>query len=181
MKTQETFLKGCFVIEPKTFVDDRGLFFESYKKREFDSALGVKIDFLQTNESISKFGALRGLHFQKGEHAQSKLVRVIKGEVLDVVVDLRPNSGSFGEYFKLKLSGENKKMIFIPKGMAHGFVVLSKEAILNYQCDNYYHQKSEGGLIYNDPELKIDWEIEESKLILSEKDKTLPTFKELFQ
>ena len=135
---------------------------------------------MQDNQSISKKGVLRGLHFQTGEFSQSKLVRVIHGEVLDVVVDLRENSETFGQHFKLNLSAENTKMIFIPKGMAHGFVTLSKEAIFAYKCDQYYHKASEKGIIYNDETLKIDWELAEMKPILSQKDKELPTFKELY-
>lgn len=177
----ETNLKGCFVLEPQIFEDERGLFFEAYSKRKFDEALGLQMDFVQDNQSVSKRGVLRGLHFQTGEYAQSKLVRVLKGEVLDVVVDIRKDSKTFGQHLKLKLSEENKKILFIPKGMVHGFVTLSEEAIFSYKCDEYYHQASESGIIFNDEDLRIDWELPPNELILSEKDSLLPTFKELFQ
>jgi len=176
----ETNLEGCFVIEPKVFTDERGLFFESYQQIKFEEAIEQKVEFVQDNQSVSRKGVLRGLHFQMGEHAQSKLVRVISGEVLDVIVDLRKESETFGQHFKLKLSGANKKMIFIPKGIAHGFVTLSEEAVLAYKCDAYYSQASENGISYNDKTLQIDWEYPENEIILSKKDKDLPTFKELF-
>jgi len=176
----ETNLEGCFVIEPKVFTDERGLFFESYQQIKFEEAIEQKVEFVQDNQSVSRKGVLRGLHFQMGEHAQSKLVRVISGEVLDVIVDLRKESETFGQHFKLKLSGANKKMIFIPKGIAHGFVTLSEEAVLAYKCDAYYSQASENGISYNDKTLQIDWEYPENEIILSKKDKDLPTFKKLF-
>lgn len=180
MNCTETNLKGCFVLEPQIFKDDRGVFFESYNKRKFEEAIDQQIDFVQDNQSVSKKGVLRGLHFQVGKHAQSKLVRVLSGEVLDVVVDLREESKTFGQHFKLKISKENNKIIFIPKGMAHGFVTLSDEAIFAYKCDDYYHQASENGIIYNDETLQIDWILPVKELILSQKDKDLPTFKKLF-
>ncbi len=180
MNRIDTNLNGCFVVEPQVFEDERGLFFESYNERKFEEVLGNKIDFVQDNQSISKKGALRGLHFQTGEHAQSKLVRVLLGEVLDVVVDLRENSKTFGQHFKIKLSGDNKKMLFIPKGMAHGFLTLSKEAIFAYKCDAYYDKASENGILYDDQTLRIDWKYPINKMILSQKDLQLPTFKELF-
>ncbi|MFS4492755.1 dTDP-4-dehydrorhamnose 3,5-epimerase [Maribacter sp. 2308TA10-17] len=180
MKVIETKLKGCFVIEPKVFKDNRGSFFESYNKQKFENAIDREIDFVQDNQSISKKGTLRGLHFQMGEYAQSKLVRVLSGEVLDVVVDLRAKSETFGQHFKLKLSTENKKMLFIPKGMAHGFLTLSEEAIFAYKCDEYYHQASENGILYNDESLQIDWEYPMESVILSQKDRELSKFKELF-
>lgn len=179
MKVIETNLKGCFVLEPDVFADDRGIFFESFHKEKFHKAIGQQIDFVQDNQSISKKGVLRGLHFQKGKYSQSKLVRVIRGEVLDVVVDMRKNSDTFGQYFKLKISSENKKSIFIPKGMAHGFLALSNDAIFAYKCDAPYNRQSEGGIHYNDSDLNIDWEISESKLLLSQKDAALPLFKEM--
>lgn len=180
MNCIETNLKGCFVIEPQIFEDDRGQFFESYNKQKFENAIGQKIDFVQDNQSISKKGVLRGLHFQVGEYAQAKLVHVISGKVLDVVVDLRTNSETFGEYFKLELSGDNNKMIFIPKGMAHGFATLSEEAIFAYKCDAYYHKASENGIFYKDSTLNIDWSLPLEEMIISQRDKELPTFKELF-
>jgi len=175
-----TNLKDCFVLEPRIFEDERGLFFESYNHKKFEEEIRKEIVFVQDNQSVSKKGVLRGLHFQAGAHAQSKLVRVLSGEVLDIVVDLREESKTFGQHFKLNLSGDNKKMIFIPKGMAHGFLTLSDEAIFAYKCDNYYHKASENGILYNDETLNIDWEFPKETIVLSQKDKELPTFKELF-
>lgn len=180
MKVTEIYLEGCYVIDPTIYKDDRGIFFESYQKEEFERFVGHKVDFVQDNYSISKQGVLRGLHFQKGKHAQTKMVRVIKGEVLDVVVDLRRDSETFGQHFKTKLSGDNYKSIFIPKGMAHGFLTLSKEAIFSYKCDAYYCPQAEGGIIYNDPDLQIDWEFPKSTIFFSDKDGLLPRFKELY-
>lgn len=180
MRLIETKLKDCFIIEPNVFADDRGYFFESYNEEKFNKALGQNINFVQDNESFSSKGVLRGLHFQKGEFAQAKLVRVIKGEVLDVAVDLRPDSPSFGKYESVVLTGENKKQFFVPRGFAHGFVVLSDTAIFSYKCDNFYNKESEGGLIFNDKTLNIDWKLPESECLLSEKDKILPTFETLF-
>ena len=180
MKVTETRLKGCFIIEPKVFFDERGLFFESFRKEKLEKAIGVPLNFVQDNQSISKKGVLRGLHFQEREHAQSKLIHVIKGEILDVIVDLREESPTFGEHIKVELSESSKISIFIPKGMAHGFVVRSQEAIFCYKCDDYYHQPSERGIIYNDQTLNIDWEYPKENIILSEKDKVLPTFKEWY-
>jgi dTDP-4-dehydrorhamnose 3,5-epimerase len=176
----ETQLKGCYVLEPKIFEDERGIFFESYKNKVFERATGQNIDFVQHNHSISKRGVLRGLHLQTGEHAQSKLITVVRGEVLDVVVDFRKGSETFGQHLKLRLSEENKKSIFIPKGMAHGFLTLSEEAVFTYKCDAYYHPASESGILYSDETLDIDWEYPKEALILSEKDKKLPTLKELY-
>ncbi|TWO33989.1 dTDP-4-dehydrorhamnose 3,5-epimerase [Seonamhaeicola sediminis] len=170
----ETKLKGCFVLEPQIFYDNRGYFFESFNLNIFKSLTGVDINFVQDNESRSSRGVLRGLHYQKGEYAQAKLVRVIEGAVLDVAVDLRRNSKTFGEYFSVELTEENKKQLFIPRGFAHGFLVLSKEAKFSYKCDNFYNKESEGGIIYNDVSLNIDWLMNDSELIISEKDKKLP-------
>ena len=181
MNIKETKLKDCFVIEPEVFRDDRGYFYESFNLDKFNNALGLNINFVQDNDSFSIKGTLRGLHFQIGEHAQAKLVRVLQGKVLDVVVDLRRNSPSFGEYLSLELSEENKKQLFIPRGFAHGFIVLSKNAIFSYKCDNYYHKDSERGIIFNDKTLNIDWNYPENKIILSEKDRQLPTFQNLFK
>lgn len=174
MKIIETKLKGCFILEPTVFNDDRGYFFESYNTRRFNEAIGQAVHFVQDNISVSKKGVLRGLHYQIGEYAQAKLAQVIKGAVLDVVVDLREESVTFGQYFKLKISEENKKSIFIPKGMAHGFLALTDEVIFAYKCDAYYHPQAEAGIKYNDPFLNIDWEISETEIILSEKDLKLP-------
>jgi dTDP-4-dehydrorhamnose 3,5-epimerase len=176
----ETKLNGCFIVEPQVFEDERGSFFESYNKRKFEEAIGQKIDFVQDNQSMSKQGVLRGLHFQKGEQAQSKLVRVIAGEVLDVAVDLRENSPTFGQHFKLILSEKNQKMLFIPKGMAHGFVTLAENTIFAYKCDNFYHKASESGIIFDDETLNIDWKYPSDKIILNQKDSELSKFKELF-
>ena len=179
MEIKETLLKGCYLIHPRIFEDSRGQFFESYNKAELEKLLGTEIRFVQDNHSVSSKGVLRGLHFQRGEHAQTKLVRVIAGEVLDVVVDMRPESPTYGQHFKTKLSAKNNNMLFIPKGMAHGFLCLSDPTIFTYKCDNYYHPESEGGIIYNDPSLNIDWEFPSDKIILSEKDKNLPAFNNL--
>lgn len=177
MKLIDTGIKDLYVIEPRVFGDHRGYFFESYNKQAFDE-LGLKYNFVQDNESFSKYGTLRGLHFQKGEYAQAKLVRVVQGKVLDVAVDLRTGSTTFGKSYSIELSDENKKMFIIPRGFAHGFVVLSESAIFNYKCDNFYSQVNEGGILYNDPELEIDWRVPEDKIILSEKDKSNPLLKD---
>ena len=178
MKITETLLPGCYVLEPIAFMDERGLFFESYHQNRLEDYIGKKINFVQDNISISKKGVLRGLHYQIGIHSQAKLVQVLKGEVLDVVVDLRKESSTFGQHFKLKLSPENKKIIFIPKGMAHGFLALTDEVIFAYKCDEYYHPQSEAGILFNDPELDINWEFTETNMIISEKDLKLPLWKD---
>ncbi len=177
MQIKETHLKGCFIIEPIVFKDERGYFFESFNQAKFKELTGENIHFVQDNESMSSRGVLRGLHLQTGKHQQAKLVRVIKGAVLDVCVDLRKNSISFGKHFSVTLSEENKKQLFVPRGFAHGFVVLEDNTIFSYKCDNYYNKASESGIIYNDTILNIDWQIPENQLILSEKDTKLPTFK----
>jgi dTDP-4-dehydrorhamnose 3,5-epimerase len=174
MRIEETKLKGCFILEPTVYNDDRGCFFESFNVRRFNEALGQDVNFVQDNISVSRKGVLRGLHYQIGEYSQAKLIRVIKGSVLDVVVDLRKESATFGQHFKLKISEENRKSIFIPKGMAHGFLALTDEVIFSYKCDAYYYSQAEAGIKYNDPFLNIDWEIPESEIILSEKDLNLP-------
>lgn len=179
MTITKTNIEGCVVIEPTIFEDNRGAFFESYNKKALEHYLGMPIDFVQDNHSISAKGVLRGLHFQNGTFAQTKLVRVIRGEVIDIVVDIRKQSNSFGEYFKIRLSEENKKMLFIPKGLAHGFLTLDNNTQFIYKCDQYYKKEAEGGIIYNDPDLNIDWEFPSDRLILSEKDKKLPFLKEL--
>ncbi len=180
MKATETKLKGCYVIEPSVFNDDRGYFFESYNKGKFDDLIGSKVDFVQDNESFSTKGVLRGLHFQKGAHAQAKLVRVTHGEVLDVAVDIRPDSSTFLQVVTERLSAENKKQLFVPKGFAHGFIVLSDTVVFNYKCDNFYNKASERGIIYNDKTLNIDWLLDYKDFLVSEKDLVLPTVKELF-
>jgi len=180
MKVTETKLKGCFVIEPRVFNDDRGYFFESYNKEKFEELTGSKVDFVQDNESFSTKGVLRGLHFQKGEHAQAKLVRVTHGEVLDVAVDIRPDSETFLQVVTERLSAENKKQLFVPRGFAHGFIVLSDIVVFNYKCDNFYNKASEGGIIYNDETLNINWILGSNEFLVSEKDLALQTVKELF-
>lgn len=178
MKTTKTSIEGVYIIEPRVFRDERGYFFESYNQQEFEKILpGVK--FVQDNESKSQYGVVRGLHFQKGEHAQAKLVRVVSGEVLDIAVDLRPGSPTYGRYEAAVLSGENKRMFFIPRGFAHGFAVLSPEAVFQYKCDNFYAPQSEGGIAWDDPQLGIDWRIPADKIILSQKDKDRPALGEL--
>jgi len=178
MIVEETKLKGCFLIEPTVFKDSRGYFFESFNQQKFNESIGLNINFIQDNESFSVKGTLRGLHYQKGEFAQAKLVRVIKGIVLDIAVDIRKNSPTFGEHISLELSEDNRQQLFIPRGFAHGFVVLSETAIFSYKCDNFYKKESEGGIIYNDKSLNIDWKLDESEFIISDKDLRLPSFKE---
>ena len=168
----ETKIKGVYIIEPKVFGDNRGYFLETYKKRDFDEA-GLLYDFVQDNQSSSRRGVLRGLHFQK-THPQAKLVRVLAGEVFDVAVDLRKDSETYGQWVGVLLSGENKKQFMIPRGFAHGFVVVSEYAEFAYKCDEYYHPEDEGGLLWNDPDIAIAWP-EVGEIILSEKDRKTPT------
>ena len=179
MKVFKTTLDGCIALSPTLFSDKRGRFFESYKKTILDDFLGYEVEFVQDNESFSSKGVLRGLHFQKGVYAQAKLVRVVQGAVLDVAVDLRLESPTYGQHFSIELSSENKKQLFIPRGFAHGFVVLSDTAVFFYKCDNYYHKDSESGIIYNDPTLNIDWKLPSNQLQLSKKDLELPQFTSL--
>jgi dTDP-4-dehydrorhamnose 3,5-epimerase len=178
MIVKETHLKGCFIIEPKVFEDNRGYFFESFNQKIFEEKIGLKINFIQDNQSISNRGVLRGLHLQKGEFAQAKLVRVITGEVLDVVVDARKDSKTFGQTFSCVLSGANNTQLFIPKGFLHGFSVLEDNTIFAYKCDNYYNKEYEDGVLYNDLELNINWKLKNDEIILSKKDEKLKTFKE---
>ena len=181
MEVTETYLKGCFIIEPQVFGDERGFFFESFNKNKFRELTGIEIEFVQDNEAFSYKGILRGLHFQKGEFAQAKLVRVVKGKVLDVAVDLRPGSKTFGKHFSVILSEENKKQLFVPRGFAHGYAVLEDNTLFSYKCDNYYNKESESGVIYNDKDLQIDWMLEENEIELSEKDEKLKAFKEFLR
>ena len=169
----KTDIEGVVIIEPKVFGDERGYFMETWSQRDFDQQVRP-IQFVQDNESKSRYGVLRGLHFQKGEHFQSKLVRVIKGRVLDVAVDIRKGSPTFGKHVAVELTADNHRQFFIPRGFAHGFVVLSDEAIFQYKCDNLYAPESEGAIAWNDPALGIDWQIPASDVILSEKDKHHP-------
>lgn len=178
MKVIKTKLEGVVIIEPQVFFDDRGYFFESFSQQRFNEQV-VPITFVQDNESKSSYGVLRGLHFQKPPFAQSKLVRVVKGKVLDVAVDLRKGSPTFGQYESVVLSEENKRQFFIPQGFAHGFAVLSEEAIFQYKCDNYYAPQSEGSVRWNDPTIAIDWQLPEKDIILSAKDEKAPLLSQL--
>ncbi|WP_142784486.1 dTDP-4-dehydrorhamnose 3,5-epimerase [Changchengzhania lutea] len=179
MIVEETYLKGSFVIKPNVFEDERGFFLENFNKREFEKETGVQTSFVQDNISKSSKGVLRGLHFQTGKSAQSKLVGVIKGKVLDVCVDIREESPTFGKHFSLILDDLSKKQLYIPKGFAHGFLTLEDNTIFFYKCDNYYNKASESGVIFNDKELNIDWDFPNDKLIISDKDLKLPLFQNL--
>ncbi|TXI68117.1 MAG: dTDP-4-dehydrorhamnose 3,5-epimerase [Flavobacterium sp.] len=174
MKFTETKLKGCFILEPKIIKDERGYFMESFNEKTFQEGIGQKVTFVQDNQSFSTRGVLRGLHYQCGEHAQAKLVRVLQGEVLDVAVDLRPESDTYGQYEAILLSGENQIQFFMPRGFAHGFLVLSETATFFYKCDNFYNKESEGGLAYNDKTVDINWNFPIQDMIISDKDKVLP-------
>lgn len=174
MKFIETKLKGCFILEPKIITDERGYFMESFNEKTFQAGIGQEVTFVQDNQSFSTKGVLRGLHYQCGEHAQAKLVRVLHGEVLDVAVDLRPESPTYGQYEAVVLSAENQTQFFVPRGFAHGFLVLSSSATFFYKCDNYYNKESEGGLKFNDETLNINWNVPFEALIISDKDKVLP-------
>ncbi|MGY0425586.1 MAG: dTDP-4-dehydrorhamnose 3,5-epimerase [Polaribacter sp.] len=176
MKVKETHLKGCFIIEPAVFKDARGSFFESFHQKEFEEKIGAKISFVQENQSISRRGVIRGLHMQKGTFAQAKLVRVIQGKVLDVAVDVRKNSDTFGQHFSCILSSENNKQLFVPRGFLHGFATLEDQTIFAYKCDNYYHKPSEVGVFYTDADLNIDWILNKNDVYISEKDKILTSF-----
>ena len=179
MKIIKTNIEGLLIIEPTIFEDSRGYFMESFSQKEFQNIVG-KIDFVQENESKSKYGVVRGLHFQQGEYAQAKLVRVVIGSVLDVAVDIRVGSPTFGQHLAIELSEDNKRQLFIPRGFAHGFSVLSEEAIFQYKCDNYYNPQSEGAILWNDPQLNIDWKIPQENILLSDKDKTNNLLSTLF-
>ncbi len=178
MEVRKTAIEGVYIIEPKVFGDARGYFFESYNEREFREKTGLDITFVQDNESKSSYGVLRGLHFQKPPYTQSKLVRVVKGRVLDVAVDIRKDSATYGNYVAVELTEENHLQFFIPKGFAHGFSVLSETAVFQYKCDEFYAPQSEGAIAWNDPTLKIDWQLDEKDVLLSEKDKHNPMFNE---
>lgn len=177
MKVIKTEIEGVVIIEPDVFGDERGYFFESYNRERFDAAVRP-VRFVQDNESRSKFGVLRGLHFQKGEFAQSKLVRVVKGRVWDVAVDIRRGSPTFGRYAAVELSAQNKRQFFVPRGFAHGFSVLSDEAIFQYKCDNLYAPAAEGAVAWNDPAIGIDWRLRPEEVILSPKDSRHPMLAE---
>lgn len=177
MKLKETGISGLIVIEPDVFGDSRGYFMESFSLRKFRELTGLDIDFVQDNESKSSYGVVRGLHFQRPPHAQSKLVRVVQGRVLDVAVDLREGSPTYGKHYAIELSGENHLQMFIPKGFAHGFAVLSDEAVFQYKCDEYYAPESEGAVAWDDPDLAIDWMLPKEDIRLSDKDKSNPNLK----
>ncbi|MBQ3250238.1 MAG: dTDP-4-dehydrorhamnose 3,5-epimerase [Bacteroidales bacterium] len=179
MKIIETEIQGLFIIEPDVYGDSRGYFFESFNKRRFEEQTGINVDFVQDNESRSTYGVVRGLHFQRPPHAQAKLVRVVSGRVLDVAVDLREGSPTYGKHVAVELSGENHRQVFIPKGFAHGFSVLSEEAVFQYKCDDYYAPETEGAVAWDDPDIAIDWRIPADDMILSEKDKKHPRLSEL--
>lgn len=178
MNIIRTDIPDLLIIEPDIYGDSRGYFFESFSRRKFEEATGIKVDFVQDNESRSSYGVVRGLHFQKSPYAQAKLVRVVRGRVRDIAVDLRPDSPTFGKYHAIELSEDDHRQFFIPKGFAHGFSVLSEDAVLQYKCDEYYAPESEGGIAWNDPDLDIDWQIPEDKMIISPKDQNHPTLKE---
>ena len=177
MKIYRTDIEGVLILEPEVFGDARGYFFESFSRRRFEEAAGA-VGFVQDNESKSCYGVIRGLHFQRGEAAQAKLVRVVSGTVLDVAVDIRRGSPTFGRHVAAELSGENRRQLFIPRGFAHGFAVLNGEAVFQYKCDNYYDPASEGGIAWDDPALGIDWRLPADAVVLSEKDRRRPTLAE---
>ena len=178
MNVIRTDIEGLAVIDPRIFNDSRGYFFESFSERDFCEQV-AQVKFVQDNESKSSYGVIRGLHFQKPPYAQAKLVRVVKGKVLDVAVDLRAGSPTYGKHFAVELSDENHRQFFIPRGFAHGFSVLSDEVVFQYKCDNYYAPQSEGSVIWNDPDLAIDWGVPRDKAVLSEKDSGNPRLRDL--
>ena len=178
MKISKTAIDGVVIIEPQVFEDERGYFFESWNQAKMEEA-GLHYNFIQDNQSKSCYGTVRGIHFQKGEFSQAKLVRVLEGTVLDVAVDLRKNSPTFGKHVAVELSAENKKQLLIPRGFGHGFSVLTPTAVFAYKCDNIYNKASEGGIRFDDPDIGIDWKIDSKKAILSEKDKNAPCLKEV--
>ena len=173
----KTEIADLLVFEPKVFEDSRGYFFEAYNEQIFIQE-GLQIKFVQDNQSKSSYGVVRGLHYQLPPYAQTKLVRVLEGKILDVAVDIRQGSPTFGQSFTIELSAENKRQLFVPTGFAHGFSVLSQSAVVLYKCDQFYHKESEGGILYNDPSLKIDWQVPAEKVLISDKDKVLPPLAE---
>lgn len=178
MKVIETGFEGLFVIEPQVFEDNRGYFFESFSLKKFTELTGLTPEFVQDNESKSSYGVVRGLHFQREPYSQAKLVRCVEGRVLDVVVDLRKGSNTFGKHFSIEITGDNHLQLYIPKGFAHGFAVLSESAVFQYKCDEYYHPESEDGIYLLDKELDINWKIPETDMILSVKDSERGDFRE---
>ena len=179
MNIIQTKLPGVLIIEPDVFGDDRGYFYESFNKKRFQELTGIDVNFIQDNESRSKYGVVRGLHFQKGEFTQTKLVHVAQGRILDVAVDIRRDSPTFGRYVATELSDSNHRQLYIPRGYAHGFSVLSEEAIFQYKCDNYYAPQAEGGVFWSDPDIGIDWQLPMDVITLSEKDKKHPLLKDI--
>lgn len=178
MEIIQTPLLDCFIAIPKVFKDARGVFCETYNKQTFEKMTGITVDFVQDNQSSSTKGVLRGLHFQKPPTAQAKLVRAVQGSVLDIVVDIRKDSATFGQSFSVLLTSENRKQLFVPKGFAHGFITLSETSVFGYKCDQYYDASAESGIIYNDATLALDWHLPEDEFIISEKDLQLPSFEE---
>lgn len=180
MQVEETPLKGCYLIKPRIFKDHRGIFLETFHRERFAELVGKDTEFVQDNQSVSTYGVIRGLHYQTGDFAQTKLVRVIYGKVLDVVVDLRPDSPTYKQTYSTILDDKDMHQLYVPKGFGHGFLTLSEKSVFAYKCDDYYKPGSEGGIIFNDPDLNIDWNFPEKEMILSDKDRDLPTFKETF-
>lgn len=178
MKVIETPLKDCYIVEPTIIYDERGYFFEKYNEKLFEQLTGMNGHFVQDNISKSSYGVLRGLHLQKGDHGQAKLVSCLEGKVLDVAVDLRRDSTTFGKWFSVELTAENRRQLYVPRGFGHGFSVLSETAVFSYKCDNFYHRESEGSVLWSDEDLAIDWQLPADDVILSEKDKISPSFKE---
>ena len=179
MEVIKTAIEGVFIIEPRVFGDARGYFFESFNAREFAQATGIDVTFVQDNESMSHYGVLRGLHYQQPPYAQSKLVRVVEGSVLDVAVDISKGSPTYGQYVAVELSAENHHQFYMPKGIAHGFSVLSEKVIFQYKCDEFYAPQSEGAIAWDDPDLNIDWLLPRDKILLSEKDRHHPCLRDV--
>ena len=178
MEVKKTEIEGVLIVEPKVWGDDRGYFFESFNAREFAEKTGLNITFVQDNEIKSRYGVLRGLHFQLPPYTQSKLVRCVKGRVLDIAVDIRKGSPTYGKWVSCELTEDNHRQFFVPKGMAHGFCVLSEEAVFQYKCDDFYHPEAEGGIAWDDPDIAVEWPIPAENISLSERDKHHPGFKE---
>jgi dTDP-4-dehydrorhamnose 3,5-epimerase len=178
MKILETPLKDCYVIEPTVFEDERGYFYEKFNEKRFEQETGLNGHFVQDNISKSNYGVVRGLHLQKGKHAQAKLVSCLEGKVLDVAVDLRTDSHTFGKWFGIELNPESKRQLYVPRGFGHGFSVLSHTAVFEYKCDNFYHKDSEGGVLWSDNDLQIDWQLPLEDVILSNKDSKMPPLSE---
>ena len=181
MTLTETPLQGCFILEPSIFEDERGIFIETFNKKNFNKITSLTTDFVQDNQSMSTRGVLRGLHYQKGAFAQAKLVRVVKGKVKDIVIDIRKESSTYGQHFSIILDAISHKQLFVPRGFAHGFITLSETSVFAYKCDNLYNKESEGGIIYNDATLDLDWHLPQEDLIVSSKDMELPSFEKAMQ